>query len=383
MKILFVANGIVGEDPHLTGGETRFIEIARGWANKGHEIHLMSSKAGERLCKKLKLNVKQHLFINSDRADRLLFFKIALKSIFFLPKTLDIFNEGIVYSTNEMIFDVLPALRLKLKYRNKIKWAAVVHWLPPLPWKRKKSNIINSTLFFLNERLSLRLANRFADVLLPVSQSTAKQLSEFGANMMKVHPVDCGVNFHEIRDISSQVYDKKYDAVFMKRLQAVKGIFDLIDIWEVVVKSKPNAKLLVIGEGIDGQSAREIVKQKNLSNNIEFTGVIYDMNEKIKRLAQSKLFILPTYEENWAIVIGEAMASGTPVISYALEPLINVWGENVTFIPVGNKELFANKIVNLLNDNIYMNEICKVGIDFIKKFDWESIAEKELEYILG
>jgi glycosyltransferase involved in cell wall biosynthesis len=107
------------------------------------------------------------------------------------------------------------------------------------------------------------------------------------------------------------------------------------------------------------------------------------MNEKIKRLAQSKLFILPTYEENWAIVIGEAMASGTPVISYALEPLINVWGENVTFIPVGNKELFANKIVNLLNDNIYMNEICKVGIDFIKKFDWESIAEKELEYILG
>ena len=134
--------------------------------------------------------------------------------------------------------------------------------------------------------------------------------------MAKVHTVECGVNFTEIREISETVSDKHYDAVFMKRIQAVKGIFDIIDIWKMVLKERPNAKLVVIGEGIDGEKARRIVKEENLSNNIIFSGMVLDTIEKFQLLASSKLFVLPTYEENWAIVIGEAMAAGIPVITY-------------------------------------------------------------------
>jgi len=384
VKILFIANAIVGENPGLSGGEVRFIEIAKFWRSKGHEIHLMSIKGGERLCNNLGLEVNLHNISHSKNTERFTFILRFLKLLFFLPVSLKDFKEGVIYSTNEMLVDVIPALRLKLKNRRNIRWVTVVHWVPPFPpWKRRESKLLNSTLFLINERLSVWLSNRFADALIPVSPMTAMQLSRVGADMKKVHPVECGVSYKEIRSIAKAVEEKKYDAVFMKRFQAVKGIFDLIDIWEMMVRVKPDAKLLVIGEGIDGQKAKEMVQQKGLDKNVEFTGMIYDFEKKIKKIAQSRLFLLPSYEENWAIVIGEAMAAGTPVISYGLDELIDVWKDNFIHVPVGDKVSFAKRIIELISTPGILDEISHKGIEYVKRYDWQVIAEKELRIILG
>src|SRR5581483_3114485 len=162
MKILFIANGIVGEDPGLSGGETRFIEIAKHLQSQGHDIHLLSPAGGHKLCTKMGLVFTWHRFTEARGAGRLTMLANAFRSFFYLPASLNGF-EGVVYSANEMVFDVLPALRLKWRAKNKIRWATVVHWLPPFPpWKRRGSNVINSTLFFVNERFSLWLAHRYA-----------------------------------------------------------------------------------------------------------------------------------------------------------------------------------------------------------------------------
>lgn len=384
MKVLFVANGILGDEPGgLSGGDTRFIEVAKVWAQAGHEIHLLSSKGGQKLCKRLGLDVKLHCFSEARGTGRFTFLLHALKSFFFMPSSLKDF-EGIVYSTNEMVFDVLPALRLKLRRGSRVKWAVVVHWMPPFPpWKRKESTIINSILFFLNERLSVWLANHFAGVLLPVSTMTRGQLEVWGANMEKVYAVECGVNFSDIRSIVSSIESYKYDAVYMKRLQAVKGIFDIIDIWQEVMVVRKNATILIIGEGIDGARAKEIVKERGLGQNILFAGVIYDPVEKFTKLAESKLFVLPTHEENWAIVIGEAMAAGVPVITYALKELLDVWGDNLAAVPVGNKQAFAEKILHLLEDPVEWKALKEDGLAAASHYDWDAIGKRELEIVLG
>jgi len=41
-KILFISNSIVGKNPGISGGESRFIELGKNWQKKGYEIHLMS-----------------------------------------------------------------------------------------------------------------------------------------------------------------------------------------------------------------------------------------------------------------------------------------------------------------------------------------------------
>lgn len=386
MRALFIANGIVGEKPGLSGGEMRFIEIAKEWQKNKIEIHLLSSPGAKRLCEELGLKVILHSISQSKFKNRLTFVLNTFKS-FFLPKSLKDFSNGAVYCTSEQLYDLIPGVILKLRNIKNIKLASAVHWLPPLAWwTRKQSTFINSLLFLISERLSLLLGVLFANKLLPVSEDTKRQMKESLIGKMglkKATAVKCGVNVDEVVRIVTNVKQNKYEAVFMKRLQAVKGIFDLIEIWKLVTDSIPDAKLIIIGSGVDGDRAKQMVKNLKLENNIKFLGVIYDIKEKYTQIASSKLFLLPTYEENWAIVIGEAMAAKVPVLTYGLNELKDVWQDNAIYIPTGNKKLFAETIIRSLKDAESRDRIVRRAFKYVSQFEWSKIAKEELEIITG
>jgi glycosyltransferase involved in cell wall biosynthesis len=257
--------------------------------------------------------------------------------------------------------------------------------MPPLKfWERQNASFKNSLLFLTSERLGLYLAYFFADRLLCVSESTKRQLIDAGLRSNKIFVVECGVDFKKVRKIVTGVRDKKYEAIFMKRIQAVKGAFDLPVIWKEVVKKIPQAKLAVVGsnlEGVDGLKTIQLSKEFGLDKNIDFLGVIYDDKTKFTILAQSSLFILPTYEENWAIVIGEALAAGIPVVTYDLKELRQVWRGAVTYIPTGDKNGMAKKILELLNDSRELRRLSTGGIEFMKHYDWQEIAKRELKIL--
>lgn len=377
MKILCVANCTTSSSA-ISGGDVRFVEIAKAWKEQGHSVHVLTSKAGVERFKRLGLDADYH-FIDVVESDNLAIYGYhLLKSTFSLPHSLRNFQSDIVYSGCEQIRDVIPAFKIKRQGKGTTKLGVVVHWVPPFPpWKRKSSKIISSTLFYVNERIGLELARKYADVFLPVSVSTENQLLEIRMRADRLYSVECGIHYDKIQDICFGV-SKKYDAVFMKRIQSVKGIFDLVEIWRKVIETKKDAKLLVIGTGPDEAEARVRIKNENMENNVEFAGEIYDINEKFTKLAQSKLFVLPSYEENWAIVIGEAMAAGLPVICYDLKELKVVWQDNYVGVPLGDKEQFAREIIKLLETEKIGKKIAEKAKKYVKKFDWREIAEKEL-----
>jgi glycosyltransferase involved in cell wall biosynthesis len=175
---------------------------------------------------------------------------------------------------------------------------------------------------------------------------------------------------------------KVYDAVFLKRVQAVKGALDLPKIWKHVVATNPKAKLLVIGFGEDFDRLKEMVKQEGLESNIELAGLVYDLQKKFSLLCSSKLFILPSYEENWAIVIGEAMGAGLPVVAYGLDELKVVWKDNFVPVPVGDTEAFSKNILQLLNNEYARQSLAAKAKDYVARLDWSRIAERELQAIL-
>ena len=383
MKILIIANSIVGAEPGVTGGESRFIELAKCWTKKGYEIHLMSGKGGKVLCEKMGLPVILHNISNSNGVGRVEISSRFFKMLFHLPGLLSSFKEGIVYSGSEQVYDVLPGFFLKLLRPSKIKLGVVTHWLPPvLFWKRRNSNFLYSLMFLLSERLGLFFANLNADVLLPVSEDTLHDLRTSIFNRRPAHFVLCGVNLEEI-DLFGAAMEKKYDAVFMKRLQRTKGILDLVEVWGELVKTRPEGKLLVIGEGIDGGEARKMSAEKGLEKNIEFAGVVYDPSVKFKMLAGSKIFILPSYEENWAIVIGEAMAVGIPVVCYDLKELRAVWEDNAIYAKIGDKKDLLDKVTGLLESDVERAKMAQKAKEFVKKYSWSKIADTELSLILS
>ena len=379
-KILFINSSISakGISSGIAGGEVRLAEIMKGFIKRGWEVHFLTNGGGEFLCKLFNLDrIKNHNFYIKEKGSRIWFIIFTIKTLFNIPKPLKNFN-GYIYTANELLFDVIPALKI----RNKNRWIAVVHWMPPLKfWQRKKSNFFVSLFFMIGEWLSVFFIKYFADLVLAVSESTRKQLLNIGIKKDKVVAVNCGVNFKEISVMTKENMDKKYEAVFMKRIQAVKGVFNLIDIWELVVKKNSDAKLAIIGGGIDNETIISLIKEKQMGNNIVFFGLIFDFEKKFKIVSQSKIFILPSYEENWAIVMGEAMACKIPVLAYDLPELIEVWQNSFEQIPLGNKKYFANKILEYLDNKTLRDRQAELGYNYVQQFEWSDIAENEVKLV--
>ena len=63
--------------------------------------------------------------------------------------------------------------------------------------------------------------------------------------------------------------------------------------------------------------------------------------------------------------------------------MIDVWDESICTVAVGDKEGFAKHILTLLEDQSQREIWSNKGLKTVKKYDWNSIAEKELNLILG
>ncbi|MEM3587225.1 MAG: glycosyltransferase, partial [Candidatus Jordarchaeaceae archaeon] len=171
MKVLFIMNGLGAVDglPGISGGDVRWIEIAKRWQKAGHDVHVLTPEAGVELCRKLGLNTTFHILAVPNDYSLKTYLLRFVKSTY-IPKTLENFH-GVVYSTTEHVYDVRPAAKIKKNGTGNI-WVAIVHWVAPL--KRKGTSWLNSMLFFLNQQMGFWYIKKGADLVLAVSRITAE-----------------------------------------------------------------------------------------------------------------------------------------------------------------------------------------------------------------
>lgn len=100
--------------------------------------------------------------------------------------------------------------------------------------------------------------------------------------------------------------------LFMSRLHPKKGLDLLIPAFAAF---QSDAYLVIAGpdEGGYEQTVRRLVEQHGLAGRVIFTGMLRG-RERIAALADADVFVLPSYQENFGIVVPEALASGTPIV---------------------------------------------------------------------
>lgn len=96
--------------------------------------------------------------------------------------------------------------------------------------------------------------------------------------------------------------------LFVGQLVDRKGIKELLAVWHKHISQYPDDNLLVIGKGI----LEHALKEKYTSDSIHILGGI-NYDELYRYYALCDVFIMPTLEDNWCLVIPEAMACGKPV----------------------------------------------------------------------
>lgn len=293
-----------------------------------------------------------------------------------MPRDLRDFS-GTIYTSSDHLYDCLPAAWLAR--RNRARWMPVNHWVEELPWKDTRGGTpwLPRYAYWAQRRAARALMKRYATLVLAVSRTTRdKMISMAGFSPARVAEVDCGV---DLAPPLSQ-HAPSYDAVFMKRLSPGKGVFDLIPMWAEVVRTKPTARLGVAGHGMDEvlEELRRRIDAAGLASSIDVIGPMNSRDEAYGLLAAARVFVLPSHEENWAIVIGEALAVQTPVVAYDLPELTAVWGQAVRWVPRGDATAFGRAVLELLMDEETRTALTDAGTRRVADLGWDIVAAREI-----
>jgi len=103
---------------------------------------------------------------------------------------------------------------------------------------------------------------------------------------------------------------KTWDVVSVGRLVPIKGMERLIKAWAIVVKTYPDAKLALVGDGEEKRNLERLASSLNLVSHIEFLG----WTDPLPQLAKAKVFALLSHNEGMGRVVVEAMAAGLPCV---------------------------------------------------------------------
>ena len=219
-------------------------------------------------------------------------------------------------------------------------------------------SLFQSAIFYFIEKYLYKKS----DVFLSVSLKEVKKIKEIVPEIKAYyHPVFYYKKFNEpIIDFSNRNNLLFVGAKHLPNIDAIKWFGN--EIMPIVNKSNRDIKLIVVG------NLPENLQEQIKNNSIIFTGKISE--EKLEKLYKNvKLVVIPL--RFGAGVKGktiEAMYYGLPIVatSFALEGLPG----NVEKIikPIDNANDFANKVLEIYNDDEYNYEISKNFNEYIKKY---------------
>ncbi|MFW6256182.1 MAG: glycosyltransferase family 4 protein [Candidatus Sumerlaeota bacterium] len=101
--------------------------------------------------------------------------------------------------------------------------------------------------------------------------------------------------------------------LYVGRLHPLKGCMELLEGWSDFEKEHPDgATLVMVGDGEQGEALETFCREKELQN-VRFAGAV-DYDQIAPYYASSDAFIIPTLEDNWSLVVPEAMSCGLPIL---------------------------------------------------------------------
>lgn len=158
-----------------------------------------------------------------------------------------------------------------------------------------------------------KTAVKKADCLHATAVSEKENLLKLGYN----HRIEIIPNGIEVDRISlKNNWERKKRILFLSRIHVKKGIEFLLEAAAILKDKLEDYVIEIAGEGEKEYIAqlKQKAKELQIESLVQFCGGVYG-NQKWKLFQEADVFVLPTFSENFGIVVAEALACGTPVIT--------------------------------------------------------------------
>ena len=205
-------------------------------------------------------------------------------------------KNTIVFSLQNNILSIIVSKILGFKI--------VVRNAAPIDYFKNQRNVINELKLFLKIKIY-----SYSDLIISNSKSSARKIKDKLNKKNKIISIPNPI-FNTVN--KKYKIKKKNTILYVGRLSKEKGIFELIEGFEIFQKKYPKFNLDIVGDGNQKKELIKFIKKKKISSKVNLIDWNNNLNHYYK---QSKILILPSLYEGFGNVLIEALNYRLPCIA--------------------------------------------------------------------
>jgi glycosyltransferase involved in cell wall biosynthesis len=363
IKILLVIDGIL-----FGGGARGFMQLAKGLIGHGYKVFVACVPSGE-LAPLLKAVGIEVLPVDFKS-------KNVLGDIYQLYGHLRIHTIDIVHSQGGRA-DFYSRMAAKM-LKSKVKIMSTIQ----MPVKGYDVGVLRKGAYHFFDRFSERYVDRFivvSEVLRETLLSSHKILPD------KVIKIYNGIELDEYRpngkEVRSQKSEVRREFGLAKNVPVIgaigrmvwqKGFEYLIECVPEIVRMYPDAKILLVGDGLLRERLEALSEQLRVRDNVIFTGFRSDIKEILSAI---DILVIPSLLEGFPMITLEGMAMAKPIVATNIAGITEqiTDGVNGILVPPKDPSDIVKAVIRVLNDR---ETARTMGLAARKKVEQEFSVEK-------
>lgn len=358
--------------PSYGGSGVVATELGKQLAKRGHQIHFISHELPFRLDQ-----YYENIYFHEVEVTSYPLFKFPPYSLALTNKIAELISEEdleIIHAHYAIPHSLCAYMAQKVKEESDVKVVTTLHGTD-ITLVGKQSSFENIT------RFSIQASDGITTVSENLRQDT---IETFQVDKTKIKTI---YNFVDTREyVETEPEEPLKLAAGEERIithisnfRDVKNIPDVIKIF-ALINEEIDSKLLLIGDGPNRRTAKELVTELDLEDKVHFLG---KQDNVVSLLSISDLFLLPSQKESFGLVAIEAMACEVPVIASNTGGIPEVVLDEITgFLadPGAIKEMAKKAIKLLQNQEMYHEFSQNARHRVVTKFSAEGIVGKYEDY---
>lgn len=226
-----------------------------------------------------------------------------------------------------------------------------------------------------------------AAIFIATAELEAESIRRVGLRQpIAVIPNGVQLDVPQSHGIGQTVHQRICTALFLSRIHPIKGLINLVRAWGQL--RPPNWRLLIAGPDEIGHLADVMaaVHQEGIKDVVEYIGEV-DGERKASVYQNADLFVLPSFSENFGMVVAEALAHGLPVITTRGTPWVDLPKYDCGWwIDTG-----VEPLVDALRQAIELSSeeqraMGERGRAYVQRYNWSDIARQTADvyfWVLG